>query len=200
MKEVKVRVYELDELEPSVKETVIYNAGQNIVASDWYTPITEGFREEMECIGIIDADTYFSGFYSQGDGACFICDTIDTDLLIRTLFETGYDISEDIVLETENMNVIIQKLDNSFARQYDHENTIAARINYEGDIISLGDIDKLEHIITMWAREASIGHYRNLEAYYDELTSDTHVSSELSGCLYFKDGRIANSFIIPEEI
>lgn len=199
MKEVKVKVYQLDELEPSVKETVIYNAGQNIVACDWYTPVVEDFRVEMEKFGLIEPESYFSGFDFQGDGACYVCDTIDTDLLIRTLYETGYDIWEDAVLETKNLNVIIQKLDNSYARQYDHENTVGARVNYEGDILTEHDVDMLERSITAWVREKSIEHYKNLENYYNELTSDEYVSEELTNALFFSDGRIANGFIIPEE-
>ena len=199
MKEVKVKVYQLDELEPSVKETVIYNAGQNIVASDRYTPVVEDFRVEMEKFGLIEPESYFCGFYSQGDGACFVCDTIDTDLLIRTLYETGYDIWEDAVLETKNLNVIIQKLDNSYAQRYDHENTVGVRVNYEGDILTEHDVDMLERSITAWVREKSIEHYKNLENYYNELTSDEYVSEELTNALFFSDGRIANGFIIPEE-
>lgn len=199
MKEVKVNVYHLDELSSSVRETVIYNAGQNIVSHDWYTPVVEDFRVEMEKFGLIEPESYFSGFYSQGDGACFVCDTIDTDLLIRTLYESGYDISEDAVLETKNLNVIIQKLNNSYARQYDHENTVGAIVNYEGDILSEHDVNMLERCITSWVKEKSIEHYKNLEKYYNELTSDEYVSEELTNALFFSDGRIANGFIIPEE-
>ena len=199
MKEVKVKVYQLDELSSSVRETVIYNAGQNIVSHDWYTPVVEDFRVEMEKFGLIEPESYFSGFYSQGDGACFVCDTIDTDLLIRTLYESGYDISDEVVLETKNVNVIIQKLNTSYARQHDHENTVGARVNYEGDILTEHDVDMLEKSITAWVREKSIEHYKNLENYYNELTSEEYVSEELTNALFFSDGRIANGFIIPEE-
>lgn len=202
MKTIKTNVYELAELTEAIQEKVITNTAQLLVAGDWFTPITEGFREKMESFGLIGADPYFSGFWSQGDGACFVCDQIDTDLLIRTLFETEYDISQDIVLETKNMHVVIQKVDTSFASQYDHENTICAHVNYEGEDpnISKLDIDKLENVLTNWAREISKELYKTLEKYYDECSSEEAAKENLEGCIFFKDGRIANGYEILDVI
>jgi len=202
MKTIKTTVYELSELSEAVQEKVISNTAQHLVAGDWFTLITEGFREKMESFGLTGADPYFSGFWSQGDGACFICDLIDTDLLVRTLFETGYDISQDIVLDTKNMHVVIQKVGTSFSSQYDHENTICARVNYEGEDpnISDHDIDKLENTLTYWAREMSKELYKTLEKYYEECSSDEAAKEHLEGCVFFKDGRIANGYEIQDEI
>lgn len=38
---------------------------------DWYESTTELFKADMALIGIEVEKTYFSGFWSQGDGACF---------------------------------------------------------------------------------------------------------------------------------
>ena len=41
------------------------------VDDDWCEPIKEAFIEDMERLGIYASSIYFSGFSSQGDGACF---------------------------------------------------------------------------------------------------------------------------------
>lgn len=38
---------------------------------DWFTHVYEGFKERMDRIGVYVDRIYFSGFWSQGDGACF---------------------------------------------------------------------------------------------------------------------------------
>ena len=38
---------------------------------DWWDNVYENFRAEMEVVGIEVDQIYFSGFSSQGDGACF---------------------------------------------------------------------------------------------------------------------------------
>jgi hypothetical protein len=43
----------------------------NVDYDDWYQPVYESFKERMEAIGIEVDRIYFSGFWSQGDGACF---------------------------------------------------------------------------------------------------------------------------------
>jgi hypothetical protein len=41
------------------------------VYDGWHDYVYEDFKREMEAIGIDVDDIYFSGFWSQGDGACF---------------------------------------------------------------------------------------------------------------------------------
>ncbi len=43
----------------------------NVEYSDWWDCIESDFREDMKKVGIDVARIYFSGFWSQGDGACF---------------------------------------------------------------------------------------------------------------------------------
>lgn len=37
----------------------------------WWDCVYEDFREDMKAVGIVVTRMYFSGFWSQGDGACF---------------------------------------------------------------------------------------------------------------------------------
>lgn len=43
----------------------------NVKFGDWHEYVYEQFREDMKVVGIDVTNMYFSGFYSQGDGACF---------------------------------------------------------------------------------------------------------------------------------
>jgi hypothetical protein len=43
----------------------------NVEYDDWYQSIYEGFKEDMKAVGITVWRMYFTGFCSQGDGACF---------------------------------------------------------------------------------------------------------------------------------
>ena len=47
------------------------------VHDEWYEPTFDSFGTDMEAIGVYVDQIYFSGFWSQGDGACFngrVCD------------------------------------------------------------------------------------------------------------------------------
>ncbi len=64
---------------------------------DWYESVYEHFKEMMSVIGIRVDKVYFSGFWSQGDGACFdkvsaiICNFLRSNLNLQVcLFPTFY--------------------------------------------------------------------------------------------------------------
>lgn len=75
----------------------------NVEFDDWYEPVVESFKEDMKEVGIYVDRVYFSGFCSQGDGACFagsLCDTrkyldhhhADQFPMVRKLLEQGGDV------------------------------------------------------------------------------------------------------------
>jgi anaerobic ribonucleoside-triphosphate reductase len=103
---------------------------------------------------------------------------------------------------SENIRITIERYD---SRHY-HYNTVSANVEIIGDDdiefdlgldkimeISVSDIcEKIEPIITDWAREKSKELYRNLENLYEELTSDETISSDLEsgGYTFDEDGNI----------
>lgn len=171
MKEVSLKIYTVDELDEKVRNAVIEEYRDILVERDWWEPVYEGFREDMRELGL-EGELYFNGFYSQGDGACFVSETVDTDLLVRTLYESGYDIPEDALLYSGDYSIRISKVRESFANQYSHEYTIEAVITNEGDRIPTTDITKLENVLTEWIRSECKRVYKNMELYYDELVTD----------------------------
>ena len=171
MKEVSLKIYNIDELDAKVRERVIEDYRDILVDHDWWEPVYEGFREDMREHGM-EGELYFSGFWSQGDGACFVSETVDTDMLVRKLYELGWDIPEDALLYSGDYSVRISKVHASFANRYDHEFTIEAVVTHEGDRISDYDINKLENVLTEWIRTTCKKTYKDLEAYHDELIND----------------------------
>jgi len=61
----------------------------NVECMDWWECVYENFKERMAKVGIEVDKIYFSGFWSQGDGACFE-GTINPLRFFRKHFPTEY--------------------------------------------------------------------------------------------------------------
>ena len=178
MKTITINGYLANELDQKLQQKLIQDYHEINVMSDWYQPIQEGFNEDLEKYGIT-ARLSFSGFWSQGDGACFVTDTVDADLLVRKLHEEGHDIPEDCLLYSKDFSINVSKVHASFANHYDHENTVSSCVYNESDKISDEDLDSMEGVITEWVRQTSREVYQKLENYYIELTTDEAIMETL---------------------
>lgn len=70
----------------SVSERVIEKYRYiNVEHIDWWESTYEMFKEKMEAIGIGVERMYFSGFWSQGDGACFEGKVEDWELFLKSV-------------------------------------------------------------------------------------------------------------------
>jgi hypothetical protein len=63
--------YEFSELDDDAKQKAISHYQQHWLDYEWWDFIYDDFREICKIIGIDVENIYFSGFWSQGDGACF---------------------------------------------------------------------------------------------------------------------------------
>ena len=52
---------------------------------DWWDSVYEQFKHDMDAIGIQVERMYFSGFWSQGDGACFEGCVCDWELFLKSV-------------------------------------------------------------------------------------------------------------------
>src|SRR5438132_14187584 len=72
MHTVSVNLYAFDELAPEVQKKVVERESSiNVDDTFWYKPIIEDWTEALEHRGFEQVKILFSGFGSQGDGACF---------------------------------------------------------------------------------------------------------------------------------
>jgi hypothetical protein len=70
--ETIVKTYlKFDELTDKQKAKVLDNLRYINVNYDWYEYTIEEFEAKLKKLGFYDIKTEFSGFWSQGDGACF---------------------------------------------------------------------------------------------------------------------------------
>jgi len=154
---------------------------------DWYDNVYEHFKEMMSVIGIQVIRIQFSGFWSQGDGACFDGRIVDWG---KYLLHLGYD------------NLILHQAaeDNwSFSWEqrgrYCHEHSVLyddalwrPKNPYDEDEEPLrhdtwaNTLETYDFLaITDEMKENLRGHmrslYRTLEQEYDDLTSDETVSA-----------------------
>lgn len=66
-------LYKFDELSTESKEKAItsFQEDDSHLGYDWYKDTINDFKTILELIGYYNIECYFSGFWSQGDGACF---------------------------------------------------------------------------------------------------------------------------------
>jgi hypothetical protein len=66
-----VKVYQFDELSDEAKEKARGWYREGGFDYEWWDGVEDDFKTIANTIGITDVKIYFSGFSSQGDGACF---------------------------------------------------------------------------------------------------------------------------------
>lgn len=201
--------YSFEELSPDAQENALENNRDiNVDYDGWEDGVTEGFKEDMREIGIDDIEISFSGFYSQGDGASFTSEDIDTRKLFNAAgiksndalnmevddergrgenkdFYDLLDTMEDVGqlernrIKPEEIRVTIERTDS----RHVHFNTVRANVEIwdepDGWEEPHGFIDELEDKVTEYIRGICKDLYRDLEKEYDDLTSDESVKETL---------------------
>ena len=161
------------------------------VEYDWHDYVYEYFREDMKAKGIDVERMYFSGFCSQGDGACFEGEFDDVQLFIDSHFKPDeYPMIRKLL--DEGGSVVINC---NHSGRYYHEN--CTRFSIDADELrycmnmptefheqvvagmdeelsmEVGDFETASiEIFKSYMRDL----YRRLEAEYDYLTSDEAVA------------------------
>lgn len=172
-----INLYTFDELDSQVKEKVVGRHRYIDVDGAWYEFIEEQWIEKLNKLGYKEAVIHFSGFYSQGDGACF---DAKPDLRMLRLKKGMKFRPIDHLIRNE---YLYGKID-GYSNHYCHERTRRFEI-----IDQLADISKqqsmliteLEDLIEKDRLAICRQIYHELEAEYDYLTSDDHVIETLKG-------------------
>ena len=161
------------------------------VEHDWYDYEYECFREDMKAKGIDVERMYFSGFWLQGDGACFEGGFDDVRLFIDSHFkDTDYpmirkllDEGGSVVINCNHSGHYCHENCTSFSFDADTlENVMSIPTEFHEQVVASMD-EKLSMEVGEF-ETASIeifkSHmrdlYRRLEAEYDYLTSDEAVA------------------------
>lgn len=88
MKTIEIKLYSFDELSQEAKEKAINDCrnNQHYLDYDWWDGVYDTFHEKAKAKGFDVDKIYFSGFWSQGDGAMFEYSK-DTDKLFNEFVE-----------------------------------------------------------------------------------------------------------------
>ncbi len=83
MKTISVNIYPFAELNVEAKKKVLKTFESiNVEYNEWYQDEIELMKNQLFDHGFIDAEIFFSGFDSQGDGACFTCKRVDLSKML----------------------------------------------------------------------------------------------------------------------
>ena len=173
----------------------------NVDFGDWSDSVIENFKERVSEYGIDAGDIQFSGFCSQGDGACFSGYVIDIAKFMKAMGGSWDDYPNTLaVLKQLGEDIDISwKHNNS---NYYHENTLSFYIEYDRLVDALSwnspqlildaadaldcaadaEYQVLEEDICSFIKGLCRELYRELRDEYEYLTSDEAVAEAIEAC------------------
>lgn len=181
---------EFKDLPKEIQENLIEKNRDINIFEDWWETEIDFWKKKLDRIGFENADIHFSGFWSQGDGACFDA-TINLKKIINKYWGDIASIffpnMKLIKNEIDCIYPYIEKLDN----RYYHENTRKVVLEWQGEDISEEEndkLDRLEEFIEGIRYKMCKQIYKSLEKEYEYLTSDEAVTDALeSNPHYWED-------------
>lgn len=195
--------FRFEELDPEVQERVLDEQRTwNTEGIDWWDCVYEDAKHMGALMGIEIANIHFTGFYSQGDGACF-----------QGHYECKPDAVEAIKAETDDKELlhIAEKftqlqVEVKMTAGITFECKIESRGNYcHSGTMGLGDwgleafseIPDTDMTVRGWCdefltlfRAFADWIYERLEAEYEYLESDESVKQALEDEVFDEDGRL----------
>lgn len=179
----------------------------NVEDCDWYDYTETDFKEQMSERGIDIDNMYFSGFSSQGDGACFEGSIADINKFldsyfpdsfkrIRKLLEMGWSFSASTshtgsYYHSGSVSLNFNAEDWEDCNQWDDDDLRYHAFNVMMEGVD-DEITDLENDIETVLRKHMDALYKTLENEYDYLTSDEALTEYFEGSDYMfdEDGRI----------
>lgn len=194
MRTVRTKIYKFKELSPEAKKKVIENSYDINTRYEWWD--FEDAKTIGNIFGIDIDEIYFSGFSSQGDGACFVG-------------SYGYAADcESKIKEYAPKDKTLHRIGKELADiQKEHNFSLTATVThrdrhyhaYSTDIEVLKDGDytggEVERQLSEILRDFMNWIYKTLEAENDYLTSEEAIieTIEANDYEFTKDGKIYHS-------
>ena len=196
---IETTVYRLGELSEPAKETARSWYRENGVEHDWFECVYDDFVRIGELLGLSfktrpvrlygggnrqEPRIWFSGFWSQGDGACFeayyryrkgapkaLCDYAPQD-------ETLHRIA-DALQAVQQRNFFQLRAETTHHGRYYHEYCMS--VSVERDSPTWQPLtDGAEDAVTEALRDLARWLYRQLEREYEHLTSDEAIDESIA--------------------
>lgn len=193
--------YAFHRLSEEAKDKVLERERESIVDFDWWENVYEDAKRMGALIGIEINEISFTGFWSQGDGACFNgryshkadavkaitaeCGGQDAELIriaaeltvLQTTWQLLHGFMFECTVHTTNGN-------------YSHSGTM--QTGYDDDDDRPTEVLDMDRAIERLLRDFADWIYRQLEAEYEHLTSDESCIARLedSGLRFDSSGAI----------
>jgi len=177
MREETIKLYKFLELPEEIQEQILDKERERELWYEWYDFAFEDIKNIGEILGIQVDKIYFSGFWNQGDGACFEGKCFYKKGCLKKIKEYApkdevlHQIAERLVsLQKRNFYDLHATIKHS--GHYYHEYCTNIHVDYYGNVnreyASESDEEEMIDIL----REFMRWIYRRLEKEYEYLTSD----------------------------
>jgi hypothetical protein len=185
MQTISINLYTFGELAPEVQKKVVERERSiNVDDSFWYEPIIEDNTEQLEQLGFEQVKIWFTGFGSQGDGACFTA-TVNIE---QFLSARGLDGTFPEVINAAKHALLWVTIRHTY--RYYFATSTDVQIQYDGDQDIDDALERLRRIIE--DARAKLGNtiYKALEEEFfheisNEAVQDTLILDEYT---YLSDG------------
>jgi len=179
-----VKVYKFEELEDSVKKKVLNNMRDFNVdhGSDWHWCEKELIGEDLKAIGLKMNNLYFSGFSSQGDGACLEVTLEDLDLFLKHMLANGFTLKQVATAKRGEMGFNTKQ-----RGHYQHSGCMVINFDRPSNLSQDSHykiFEELESQVKELIQNLSDDAYRKLEKCHDWLTSDEQIIESIEANEY----------------
>ena len=152
------------------------------------------YSPRLEKKGFCDPKIFYSGFYSQGDGASFTCESLDLDLFMKTYnMNTKID---KMLLQAWSKGWITDIKVTRNASRYYHEKTMTVswhiHLREKQPYRIESAMDNMGQAILKIAQDEARAIYKNLEENYEYHCSDEYISEayDNNDTEFTEDGKI----------
>lgn len=200
---IETTVYRLDELSEAARDKARAWYREGALDHDWYDAVDDDFEQICTILGVRLKTTpvrlygggtrakpciWFSGFWSQGDGACFEAFYSHEKAAPRRIREYAPKDTElhriaDVLQAVQRRNFYQLHADVSHRDRYYHEYCMAISVERDSPTYQAMTADA-EEVVTEALRDLARWLYRQLEREYDFLTSDEAVDETILANAY----------------
>ena len=150
---------------------------------DWWEYVYEDAKEIGKQFGLFIDDVLFSGFWSQGDGACYKgslrfkeCDERDLPEEVREVYRTLHTVNSLLkIMDSDDYLFVGIKTDGRYSHEYGMDFSYYEDRSYEAEEVVDVHREGIEEALRDYARWI----YRTLEKEYEYLTSDECIDEHL---------------------
>lgn len=183
MKTISVHVYQFDELSDKAKEIAREWYKKDYPDQGWWDTIYDDAKEAAKFLGVEITDIRFSGFWSQGDGACFIGRFRSEDLKTLDELKENYPLEGKLHTLLEQLHAVEHPAESWISigvyGHYSHSGTMT--FDDYGDGYEDEAFDEVKKCLRSFADWI----YMQLEKEHEYLTSDSYVDELITAVEYW---------------